>query len=105
MALLASTRRVLIKRLVFKWGATLARITAPWTDPIPLQVAKPVSLIGWPGLHVYTAIVNTSADAPLHSRQLVDAAVLTAGEQRDSVGLVTSRALPNASLGWRLIHP
>ncbi len=105
IALLASTRRVLTERLVLKRGITLAWITAPWTRPVPVQATKPVSLIGWPGLHVHSTTMTTTVHPPLQSHQLVGTAALVAGQQRDTVALVTSRALPNASLSWRLTHP
>jgi D-alanyl-D-alanine carboxypeptidase (penicillin-binding protein 5/6) len=105
MALLASTRRLLSQRLVLKRGATLAWVSAPWADPLALEAVRPVSLIGWPGLHIHTAIVRAGVHAPLESGQMVGAVVVTAGEQRDTVRLVTSRALPGASFIWRLTHP
>jgi D-alanyl-D-alanine carboxypeptidase (penicillin-binding protein 5/6) len=104
--LLASTRRVLVKRRVITRGATLARLTTPWTDRVALQAATSASLLGWRRLPIHLSITTASdVHAPIRAGQRVATAILTAGEQHEPVPLVASRELPNPSLTWRLAHP
>lgn len=105
-ALLASTRRVLVTRRVVRTGATLAWINAPWADRVALRAARSASLVGWPGLRIHTSIATARhVHIPVNAGQDVGTAAVTAGEQRDTVRLVASRTLPDASLTWRLAHP
>jgi D-alanyl-D-alanine carboxypeptidase (penicillin-binding protein 5/6) len=105
-ALLASTRRILVARRVITRGATLAWITASWADPVALKAAGSVTLRGWPGLPVRTSIATARhIQAPVNAGQHIGTALVSAGEQRATVQLVASRALPDASVGWRLAHP
>jgi D-alanyl-D-alanine carboxypeptidase (penicillin-binding protein 5/6) len=105
-ALLASARRVLVKRRAIRRGATLAWIKAPWADRVALRAARSASLVGWPGLRIHTSIATARrVHVPVNVGQDVGTAVVTAGEQRDTVQLVVSRDLAGASLAWRLAHP
>ena len=105
-ALLDSARRVLVMRQIVRAGATLAWMQAPWANPIALQAASPASLIGWPGLRIHTTIARArQLSAPVNAGQGAGTAVVAAGEQRESVRLISSRAVPKASLAWRLAHP
>jgi serine-type D-Ala-D-Ala carboxypeptidase (penicillin-binding protein 5/6) len=104
--LLASTRQVLVKRRVVRRGTALAWLEAPWAERVALRAARPLSLIGWPGLRTHTAIAGLRHfSAPVHAGQEVGTAVVATGEQREMVRLVASRAAPEASLSWRLAHP
>jgi serine-type D-Ala-D-Ala carboxypeptidase (penicillin-binding protein 5/6) len=102
--LLASTRHVLVKRRVVRRGTTLAWMKTPWADRVALQAAGSASLVGWPGLRIHTTIA-IAHHVPVNAGQEIGTAVVAAGEQRDTVRLLTSRALPTASLAWRLAHP
>ena len=104
--LLASVRHVLVKLQVVHRGATLAWVKTPWADRVAVWAAGSASLLSWPGLPIHTSI-TTARDvaAQLKTGQNVGTAVVAAGEQRDRVRLVASRALPQASLAWRLTHP
>lgn len=105
-ALLASTRRVLVTRRVISRGATLAWIKAPWADPVALRAGRSVSLRGWPGLPISTSIAAVhNVHGPAYAGQEVGTAIVSAGQQRASVPLVASRAMPGASVTWRLAHP
>ncbi len=103
--LLVSTRRLLLERRVLERGATLAWINPPWTDRIALHAARPVSLLGWPGLRVLATVQVDNIHAPLHSGQHAGVAVIAAGDQRQAVTLIPSRVLPAPSLAWRLTNP
>ena len=105
-ALLASTRGVLVTRRVITRGATLTWITAPWAAPVALHAARSVSIVGWPGLRIHTSIATPPhLSVPLIAGQDVGTVVVAAGEQHAEDQLLASRALPDASLAWRLSHP
>ena len=104
--LLASVRRVVLTLPVVSHGATVAWVQTPWADPLALRAAGSASLLGWTGLPISTRIATArKIAAPLRAGQRIGTAVIAAGEQGARVDLVTSRALPRASLGWRLTHP
>ena len=104
--LLASTRRVLVKRRVITRGATLAWLKAPWTDRVALQAATSASLLGSRRLPIHLSIATASdVHAPIGAGRRVATAIVVAGEERDPVPLRASRALPDAALTWRLAHP
>jgi D-alanyl-D-alanine carboxypeptidase (penicillin-binding protein 5/6) len=104
--LLASARRVLVRRRVISHGATLAWLKAPWSNRLALHAARPVSLLGWPGLPIHLSIATASdVHAPIGAGRRVATAIVVAGEERDPVPLRASRALPDAALTWRLAHP
>jgi D-alanyl-D-alanine carboxypeptidase (penicillin-binding protein 5/6) len=103
--LLASTRHHLLKLHVVRRGATLAWVKTAWSDRVAVRAAGSASLVGWPGLPIRASIVSRHLAAPLNAGQGVGTAVVTAGEQRVRVRLVVSRAVPGASLAWRLTHP
>jgi serine-type D-Ala-D-Ala carboxypeptidase (penicillin-binding protein 5/6) len=105
-ALLVSTRGVLVARRVMPRGATLAWITAPWAAPVAVHAARSVSIVGWPGLRIHMSIATPPhLSAPLTAGQDAGTAVVAAGEQQATDQLLVSRALPDASLAWRLAHP
>ncbi len=89
--------------------ATPPDLTPLLSDPrpaAPLQAADSASLISWPGLRFQTSITPAHhLTTPLAAGQVVATAVIAAGQQRDSVRLVTSRPEPQPSLIWRLTHP
>jgi serine-type D-Ala-D-Ala carboxypeptidase (penicillin-binding protein 5/6) len=104
--LLASTRRIVINRRVITRGAALAWVKAPWADWVALQAARPATLVGWPGLPTHITIATAlKLSAPVSAGQDVGTAIIAAGEQRATVQLVATRALPDASFAWRLAHP
>jgi serine-type D-Ala-D-Ala carboxypeptidase (penicillin-binding protein 5/6) len=104
-ALLDSTRRVLVRRVVIRRGVTLGSIGAPWADSVPVLAAGSTQLIGWPGLPIHSTISSARVPAPISPRANVGTVVVEAGAQRETVQLVASEALPSPSLAWRLAHP
>jgi len=105
-ALLASMHHVVVPLRVVRRGATLAWVEAPWQNPIAVRAAGSASLVGWHGLPIRSAFDTARHPAaPLKPGQSVGTAVVAAGAQRVQVGLLTSDALPQASLTWRLTHP
>jgi D-alanyl-D-alanine carboxypeptidase (penicillin-binding protein 5/6) len=106
MTLLDSTRRELTVRRVLGRGTTLAWINAPWGVRAAARTVADVSLVGWPGMRTQTEIsMPRHVATPVAAAQHVGAAVVSAGVQRATVGLAASRAIPDPSLGWRLVHP
>ena len=104
--LLASVRRVVISLPVVRRGATVAWVRTPWADRLALRASGSASLLGWPGLPISTTIATARPiSAPLAAGERIGSAAIAAGEQGARIELVTSRALPQASLGWRLTHP
>jgi len=105
-ALLASTRSVVVRRQVIRRGATLALVKAPWSGQVALVAAESASFVGWRGLPVHAGLVTSAhLSAPVSTGQAAGAATVASGEQRATVALVASRAVPGASLPWRLAHP
>jgi serine-type D-Ala-D-Ala carboxypeptidase (penicillin-binding protein 5/6) len=105
-ALLDSARRVLVMRRIVRAGVTLAWMQAPWAKCDRPAGGHPVSLVGWPGLRIHTTIARArQLSAPANAGQGAGTAVVAAGQQRETVRLITSRAVPKASLAWRLAHP
>jgi serine-type D-Ala-D-Ala carboxypeptidase (penicillin-binding protein 5/6) len=104
--LLASVRRVVRTLPVVRRGGTVAWVRTPWADRLALRASGSASLLGWPGLPISTRIATAGhIDAPLRAGQRIGTAVIAAGEQGVRVELVTSGALQQASLGWRLTDP
>lgn len=104
--LLGSTRRTLRERRVVRRGRALAWIKAPWADRVALLAARSASLIGWPGLRIRTTIAGLPhVSLPVTAGHKIGAAVIAAGDQRETVRLVASGTTPKASLAWRLTHP
>lgn len=106
VTLLGSTRPVLVRSQVIARGATLGWLKVPWADRVALQAASSASLVGWPGLRIHTGITTARhVFLPLVAGRPVGTAVIGAGQQRETVELLASRAVPNTSLAWRLAHP
>jgi D-alanyl-D-alanine carboxypeptidase (penicillin-binding protein 5/6) len=104
--LVRSTPHVLAEHQVFRRGTTLGWISAPWAGHVAVVAGGSVSVVGWPGLRVHTAVLlSRHLAAPVHAGQDVGTAVVAAGEQRKAVRLVASGSLPGASPSWRLTHP
>ncbi len=103
--LLASTRTAVVRRRVIKRAATLASVKAPWADRVSLRASRTVSLVGWAGLRVHTTIAPLDVSAPVAVGQDVGAAALAAGRQHATAQVISSAAVPGASLTWRLTHP
>lgn len=104
--LLGSARGVLLQRRVIRGGETLAWVKSGWAPPVAVTAAASVSLVGWPGLRIEDSVETARhLTAPLAAGRNVGVAVVAVGRQHARVRLLASRALPSASLGWRLAHP
>jgi D-alanyl-D-alanine carboxypeptidase (penicillin-binding protein 5/6) len=105
-SLLASVRHDLVALRVVRRGATLAWVKARWAVRVAVRAAGSVSLVGWPHLPIHESVaMSRHLAAPLAAGQSVGIALVAAGDQRVRLRLVVSRAVPQASLRWRLTHP
>jgi D-alanyl-D-alanine carboxypeptidase (penicillin-binding protein 5/6) len=103
VALLTSADHALVRSTVVRRGEVLGTLDAPWTGPVALESTRDVAFTGLPGQHISTTVVlPNKVSAPLSARHLLGKVVVTLGDQRVTVPLVTARALPSVSLGWRL---
>jgi serine-type D-Ala-D-Ala carboxypeptidase (penicillin-binding protein 5/6) len=105
-ALLASVRPVLATREIVRRHTTVGWVDTPWSTRDPVAATRPVRLVGWPGLRIHETIVTAPhLAAPLSAGETVGTAVLAAGDERETVRLVATRPLPQASTAWRVSHP
>ncbi|MGH8980769.1 MAG: D-alanyl-D-alanine carboxypeptidase family protein [Acidimicrobiales bacterium] len=102
-ALLASATAAVHQATVVHAGQVVGRLSAPWTKTVSLETTRSVTMTGLAGQKVTSSVVlPSSIDAPLRAHEKVGKVVLRLGDQRVTVPLETSRALPPASLTWRL---
>lgn len=103
IALLTSADHALVRSTVVRRGEVLGTLDAPWTGPVSLESTRDVSFTGIPGQHISTTVVlPDKVNAPLPAHHLLGKVAVTMGDQQVTVPLVTARALPSVSLGWRL---
>ena len=104
-ALVRSADRALVRARVVRPGEVLGHLDAPWTGSIALEASHGVSVTGLPGQHVRTTVVLPArTSAPVPAGHHLGTAVVELGDRRIAVPLVTSRALPSVSVGWRLTN-
>lgn len=102
-ALVTSADHALVQATAVRSGEALGRLTAPWAASVSLQATRSVTLTGLPGQRVTTTVVlPDKVTAPIPAGHRLGTAVVEVGDQRVDVPLVTSQALPAASLTWRL---
>jgi D-alanyl-D-alanine carboxypeptidase (penicillin-binding protein 5/6) len=102
-ALLTSADHAIVQSTVVRKGEVLGHLDAPWTGSVALEASRAVTLTGLPGQHVtITVVLPNKVDAPLAARHHLGTAVVSVGDQRFTVPLVTARPLPSASMSWRL---
>ncbi len=102
-ALVKSADHALVQATVVHTGEALGHLDAPWTAMVALEATRAVTLTGLPGEKVTIRVVlPDEVHAPLALGHPLGSAVVEAGDERVTVPLVTSAALPSASLSWRL---
>jgi D-alanyl-D-alanine carboxypeptidase (penicillin-binding protein 5/6) len=103
LTLLASADHALVRSTVVRRGEVLGTIHAPWTGSVALESTRDVAFTGLPGQRISTTVVlPDKVGAPLPARHPLGKVVVTLGAEQVTVPLVTARALPAVSLGWRL---
>ena len=104
-ALLVSTDRAVEQATVVRRGQTLGRLAVPWATSVPLRASRSVSFTGLPGERVHTTVdLPGRVDAPLAAHRRLGSLVVRLGNERVTVPLETSRALPGTPLSWRLTN-
>lgn len=104
-ALVTSAGHALVQSTVVHAGEVLGHLAAPWTGSVALEATRAVTLTGLPGQHVSTTVVlPNKVNAPIAAHHRLGTAVVEVGDQRVTVPLVTSKALPSAPVSWKLTN-
>ncbi len=101
-ALVRSIFSALHSFTVFAPGQKVAQVDAPWGSVAPLTVARPVDVIGWPGLVATMHVRKRAVDGPVPSGVTVGTLDAGVGGTSVHVDLRTASALSGPGLWWRL---
>ena len=102
-ALVTSADHALERAAVVRRGEVLGHLAAPWAGSVDLKASRGVTLTGIAGQRIATTVVlPDKVRAPVPAGRDFGTAVVKAGDARVTVPLVTSSALPSASMTWRL---
>jgi D-alanyl-D-alanine carboxypeptidase (penicillin-binding protein 5/6) len=102
-SLLASASHALVQSTLVHTGEVLGHIQAAWAGSVALEAKGAATLTGLAGQRVEVSVVlPNKVDAPIPSGHRFGSAVVAVGDQRVVVPLVTTEALPSASIGWKL---
>ena len=105
-ALLASVRPVVETQEVVRRHTTIAFVNTPWAAGDPVAATRGVRLVGWPGLRIRETVLSAPhLAAPLSAGETVGTVVVAAEDERETIRLIATRPLPQASVSWRLRHP
>jgi D-alanyl-D-alanine carboxypeptidase (penicillin-binding protein 5/6) len=99
-ALVKSTFAALHADTVLAPGQNAGEVTAPWGASAPLTVAKPVDVVGWPGLAVTVTAHTQSIKGGLASGATVG--TIRTGSASAPVTLHTASSLSGPGLWWRI---
>lgn len=103
-ALVAPAARELHTLAVLPAGTTVAWVTTPWGQPVPVRTTRRVSALVLAGTPLPVAVHVTPASvhgSPRAGSQVATVTV-TAGDQVTMVPAVTAGPVPSASVRWRL---
>ena len=101
-ALVRSVFAALHSFTIFAPGQTVAEVDAPWGSTAPVTVAKPVDVIGWPGLVATLDARTRILDGPVASGATVGTLHAGVGRTSAQVELRTASALSGPGVWWRL---
>ena len=101
-ALVKSVFAALHSFTLFVPDQKVAEIDAPWGSTAPVTVARPFSVVGWPGLAVSLAVRHPALDGPLPSGAAVGTLRAQLGPSSGEVELRTATALSGPGVWWRL---
>jgi D-alanyl-D-alanine carboxypeptidase (penicillin-binding protein 5/6) len=105
-ALLSSATRQLVSLRAALRGRVVGELRSAWARPVAIRAGRVPNLLGWSGLGLrMRLILPRHLRTPLRAGQVVGALVVWVHGHRARVTVVTTRALPRPSLGWRLTHP
>ncbi len=102
--LAVAARGLLRVRVVSLAGRVVGELRTSWQRPVPLVAVGAARLVGWPGLAVTVRVHLGSRPRtlPIPDGAQVGTVVITAGAQRVSLAVRTTRALLAPSLLWRV---
>jgi D-alanyl-D-alanine carboxypeptidase (penicillin-binding protein 5/6) len=101
--LIAAVPSVVRRVSVISSGTVVGHIDSAYATPVPLVTAGSASLVAWPGATYDLAFhASGTISAPLAAGTKVGELVATFGTRHVSVPVVTAKALPTASLSWKL---
>lgn len=103
-ALLKSADPAIAQTTAITSGAVLGQLRAPWATTVDLEATHSVALTALAGEHASVTVVLPKVAAPVAAHARLGEAVVHIGDERTSVPLVTSRALPSESLTARLTN-
>lgn len=104
-ALLSSADHSVERTTVVRAGSVLGHLHAPWAPTVALSATRSVTVTGFAGEHVATSVVLApKVTPPLAAHHRFGALVVQVDGRSVRVPLRTSRALPGASIGWRLTN-
>jgi D-alanyl-D-alanine carboxypeptidase (penicillin-binding protein 5/6) len=83
-------------------GQKVAEVDAAWGSMAPVTVARPVDVIGWPGLVATLEVRHRPLDGPLPSGATIGTLRAGVGRISAQVELRTASALSGAGVWWRL---
>jgi len=101
-ALVKSVFAALHSFTIFAPGQKVAEVDAAWGSMAPVTVAKPVDVIGWPGLVATLEVRQRPLNGPLPSGATVGTLRAGVGSISSPVDLRTAAALSGPGVWWRL---
>jgi serine-type D-Ala-D-Ala carboxypeptidase (penicillin-binding protein 5/6) len=101
-ALVKSAFAALHSFTIFAPGQKVAEVDTAWGSMAPVTVAKPVDVIGWPGLVATLEVRQRPFNGPLPSGATVGTLRAGVGSISSPVELQTAAALSGPGVWWRL---
>ncbi len=88
---------------VLSSGATVATLSAPYSQSVPVVTTAAATLLGWSGAPVSQKLVLTrKLQAPMAKDTLLGYLEVGIGQEQERVPVVTAAALSGPSYTWRL---
>jgi D-alanyl-D-alanine carboxypeptidase (penicillin-binding protein 5/6) len=85
-------------------GTTVAQVVSDWASPVAVKSTRAISLVALPGMTVHLAVKLTAGGRPGSpaAGSAVAAVTASVGTQAETVPAVTTAAVPDPPLRWRL---
>ena len=96
----AASRQFQVQTMV-PAGEEVARLNAPWANPVPLRVHTAIPLVVWHGQTVEQKVTLRHLRAPLKQGQRVGTVTLRAGDESVTSPIVAGAPLEQPSWLWR----
>jgi D-alanyl-D-alanine carboxypeptidase (penicillin-binding protein 5/6) len=101
-ALVKSIFTALHNYTVFTAGQKVGEVEAAWGSTAPVNVARPISVVGWPGLLVTVATHIRAVAGALPRGTTIGTLRAGVGSSSEQVAVRTGTALSGPGLWWRL---